>query len=50
VLAPVESALPPVLSLSVAEWSLLALLPFATAAVAMVTARLTVLGTLDRMP
>jgi cell division transport system permease protein len=49
-LGPVESALPPVLSLSVAEWSLLALLPFATAAVAMVTARLTVLGTLTRMP
>ncbi len=50
VLGPVESALPPVLSLSVAEWGLLALLPFATAVVAMVTARLTVLGTLTRMP
>ena len=50
VLGPVESALPPVLSLSAAEWGLLVLLPIVTAAVAMVTARLTVLGTLTRMP
>jgi cell division transport system permease protein len=49
-LGQVESALPPVLSLSLAEWSVLALLPFVTTAVAMVTARATVLGTLARMP
>jgi cell division transport system permease protein len=49
-LGPVESALPRVLSLSLVEWGLLALLPVVTAAVAMITARLTVLGTLARMP
>ncbi len=49
-LSRVESGLVPVLLLSVPEWASLALLPIATAAVAMVTARMTVLGTLARMP
>jgi len=38
------------LALSPVEWGLLALLPAVTALIAMVTARLTVLGTLARMP
>jgi len=49
-LGRVESALVPVVLLSLPEWALLALLPFATAGIAMVTARMTVLGTLARMP
>ena len=49
-LSRVENGLLPVLLLSVPEWASLALLPIATAAVAMVTARMTVLGTLARMP
>ena len=49
-LGRVESALLPVAMLSVPEWVLLALLPLATAGIAMVTARMTVLGTLARMP
>lgn len=40
----------PGLSWSLPEWGTLALLPVATALVTMVTARLTVLGTLARMP
>lgn len=40
----------PSLSWSLPEWGALALLPMATALVTMVTARLTVLGTLARMP
>jgi cell division transport system permease protein len=49
-LGRVESALLPDVLLSVPEWVLLALLPLATAGVAMITARMTVLGTLARMP
>ena len=40
----------PSLAWSLPEWGALALLPVATALVTMVTARLTVLGTLARMP
>ncbi len=46
----VESALFPEFSLLPVEWALLALLPLAIAAVAMLTARWTVLRTLGRMP
>lgn len=49
-LGRIESGILPVILISVPEWALLALLPFATAGVAMVTARMTVLGTLARMP
>ena len=49
-LGRVESVVGPVLFLSLPEWALLALLPFVTAGIAMVTARMTVLGTLARMP
>lgn len=49
-LARTESPLLHGLTLSPAEWALLVLLPCTTAFVAMVTARLTVLGTLARMP
>lgn len=49
-LGRVESTLLPNVLLSVPEWILLALLPLATAGVAMITARMTVLGTLARMP
>ena len=45
-----QAALLPDLSLSLAEWLLLALLPLATALVAMVTARITVLRNLSRLP
>ena len=45
-----EAALLPDLSLVPEEWALLALLPLVVAGIAMVTARLTVLGTLGRMP
>jgi cell division transport system permease protein len=40
----------PDLALSLSNWSLLLLLPPATALVAMLTARLTVLRSLSRMP
>lgn len=46
----VESVLLPALTLSLAQWLTLAALPFAAAAIAMVTARLTVLRSLARMP
>ncbi len=49
-LARAESALLPEVSLSPVEWGILIFMPLATALVAMVTARLTVLGTLSRMP
>lgn len=45
-----EAALLPDLSLVPGEWALLALLPLVIAGIAMLTARLTVLGTLGRMP
>ena len=45
-----EAALLPDLTLSPIEWALLALLPLAVAGIAMLTARLTVLGNLGRMP
>ena len=46
----VESGLLPNLSLSPLEWGLLVLVPVATTLVAMITARLTVLRTLARLP
>ncbi len=46
----IEAALLPDLTLSPIEWALLALLPLAVAGIAMLTARLTVLGNLGRMP
>ncbi len=49
-LGRVQSENLPVLSLSLLEWGLLALLPLVTALVAMITARLTVISTLARMP
>ena len=49
-LARADSALLPEVSLSPLEWAILLFMPVATALVAMVTARLTVLGTLSRMP
>lgn len=49
-LARADSALLPQVSLSPIEWGILMLMPVATALVAMITARLTVLGTLSRMP
>jgi cell division transport system permease protein len=45
-----EAALLPDLVLSPIEWALLALLPLAVAGIAMLTARVTVLGNLGRMP
>ena len=45
-----EAALLPDLSLVPGEWALLALVPLVVAGIAMLTARLTVLGTLGRMP
>ncbi len=45
-----EAALLPDLALLPGEWALLALLPLVVAGIAMLTARLTVLGTLGRMP
>ena len=45
-----DSALLPELTLSPMEWAALAALPLAIALVAMLTARLTVLGNLGRMP
>ena len=45
-----QAALLPDLSLSVADWLLLALLPLATALIAMITARITVLRNLSRLP
>lgn len=46
-----ERTLPlPSLSLALADWAVLALLPVAAAFLAMVTARVTVLGALSRMP
>lgn len=45
-----EAALLPALSIGPAEWALLAVVPLAVAAVAMVTARVTVLRTLGRLP
>ncbi len=49
-LGRVDSAMLPDVLLSLPEWVLLALLPLATAGIAMITARMTVLGTLARMP
>lgn len=49
-LARGQSALLPSLSLTAWEWLILALLPVATAAVAMITARVTVTHNLARMP
>jgi len=46
----VKTGLLPALTLSLAQWLTLAALPFAAAAIAMVTARLTVLRSLARMP
>ena len=46
----IEAALLPDLTLSPIEWALLGLLPLAVAGIAMLTARLTVLGNLGRMP
>lgn len=46
----VETGLLPALTLSPAQWLTLAALPFVAAAIAMVTARLTVLRSLARMP
>ena len=46
----IDSGLLPELTLQAWEWSLLFLLPLAAALVSMVTARLTVLRTLSRMP
>lgn len=45
-----ESALLPALSIGPAEWALLAVVPLVIAGVAMVTARVTVLRTLGRLP
>ena len=45
-----DTALLPALSLQPMEWAILGTLPFAAALVAMVTARLTVLRTLSRIP
>ncbi len=45
-----EAVLLPDLSLVPGEWALLALLPLVVAGIAMLTARLTVFGTLGRMP
>lgn len=45
-----DSALLPNFSLLPVEWAMLAFLPLAVAAIAMLTARLTVLRTLSRMP
>lgn len=45
-----ESAILPAYSLSTPEWAILGFLPVATALAAMVTARLTVLGTLAKLP
>ncbi len=45
-----DSVLLPALTLSPVEWAALAMLPFAIAVVAMLTARFTVLGNLGRMP
>jgi cell division transport system permease protein len=49
-LGRIESGLLPDLTLSAGEWTLLALVPVATATVAMVTARLTVVHALARLP
>lgn len=49
-LARAESAVLPEVSLSPVEWGILISMPLMAALVAMVTARLTVLGTLSRMP
>jgi cell division transport system permease protein len=49
-LGRIESGLLPDLALSMGEWTLLALVPIATAAVATVTARLTVVHALARLP
>ncbi len=49
-LSRVETALIPSLSLGTLDWVTLALVPFVAAGVAMVTARLTVLRTLSRLP
>ena len=46
----IDSGLLPELSLRPHEWSLLVVLPVAAALVTMVTARITVLRTLARMP
>ena len=46
----IEAALLPDLTLSPIEWASLGLLPLAVAGIAMLTARLTVLGNLGRMP
>ncbi len=48
--ARMEAALLPDLALVPGEWAVLALLPLVVAGIAMLTARLTVLGTLGRMP
>lgn len=50
VMARGDIALLPGLSLGPLDWSLLALLPFLVAGIALVTARLTVLRTLGRLP
>jgi cell division transport system permease protein len=49
-LGRIESGLLPDLALSAGEWTLLALVPVATAMVATVTARLTVVHALARLP
>ena len=49
-LARTDSAVLPEVSLSPVEWGVLISMPLVAALIAMVTARLTVLGTLSRMP
>lgn len=49
-LGQADTALLPALTLVPLEWAILGLLPFASALVAMLTARLTVLRTLSRIP
>ena len=46
---PIEGALVPQLGLEPAHWGTLAVLPVATAVIAMLTARLTVMRTLGRI-
>ena len=45
-----DAALLPDLTLRIHEWVLLLLLPFAAAVITMITARLTVLRTLTKLP
>lgn len=46
----IEAVTQPAYALTLPEWAILACLPFLTAAAAMITARITVIGTLARMP